>query len=171
MHPSNSPKLLCMQLADTCKSKVGVRMSNFLLGGRGEDDFTENVITACALFIAIVIIPRLARTSPLRDNLCIPSVGCLDAALAPSRSRPTTSRYSLAQRQAVPLHSHAPESVVMLFDVCAPALSISARHTHYENVYIYLLMPARISSIRSLVYSPPAQNNPRVQSPVCSFAA
>lgn len=153
MHPSNSPKLLCMQLADTCKSEVGVRMSNFLLGGRGEDDFTENVITACALFIAIVIIPRLARTSPLRDNLCIPSVGCLDAALAPSRSRPTTSRYSLAQRQAVPLHSHAPESVVMLFDVCAPALSISARRTHYENVYIFICWCQRVSAALGRLYT------------------
>lgn len=153
MHPSIPPKLLCMHCSlrtqTHTQSEVGVQ-SNFLLGGRrGEDDFTENVITACALFIAIVIILRLARTSPLRDNLCIPSVGCLDSTLQlcleSARPRPTTSRCSLAQRQAVPLHSREPPA--LLFDVCVRAGYRFPRRTHMPTMKMYLLPPpGRIGS-------------------------
>jgi hypothetical protein len=111
------------------QSEVGVqtrRPSNFLLGGRrGEDDFTENVITL-----------SLLRSLLFRDWLALHRCGIIYAfrrsgvstrrsrSVSSARARPTTSRYSLAQRQAVPLHS-------LLFDVCVSALAIdfSAAHT------------------------------------------
>lgn len=130
-----------------------MRMSNFLRGGRGEDDFTENVITECALFIAIVIIPRQARTS-YRCGIIYAFLQSgvstrLSLRLVRDLPQAATPWPSVKLCRSTPMHQRA----VLCYLTCARPLSISALHTLWKCIYIYLLMPRRISSIRSLVYT------------------